>query len=106
MSRTIQSRLRGAKQTMQAAAVEAKRKRAATKNYDTAWRSLRRAHLLDHPACVVCGAARSDNHVDHVKPHRGDDGLRLNPRNLQTLCRRHHSQKTAREDNGFGNLRK
>jgi len=42
-------------------------------------------------------------HVDHVLAHRGDEGLRLDPNNLQALCHSCHSRKTASLDGGFGN---
>jgi len=35
--------------------------------------------------------------VDHIIPHKGDDALRLDPANLQSLCKWHHRSKTARE---------
>ena len=41
-------------------------------------------------------------HVDH------DDGDTYNnaPDNLVSLCQPHHSQKTAKHDGGFGNVRR
>ncbi len=41
--------------------------------------------------------------VDHIQPHRGDMTLFWDSSNWQPLCHRHHAQKTAREDGGFGN---
>jgi 5-methylcytosine-specific restriction protein A len=35
--------------------------------------------------------------VDHIIPHRGDEQLMKDPLNLQSLCRSHHSAKTAAE---------
>lgn len=46
--------------------------------------------------------------VDHVIPHKGDWTLfcgGMNYENLQGLCGRHHSMKTASEDGGFGNAK-
>ncbi len=40
--------------------------------------------------------------VDHIVPHRGNWDLFTDLRNMQGLCHTHHSQKTAREDGGFG----
>jgi 5-methylcytosine-specific restriction enzyme A len=60
-----------------------------------AWRALRRAHLRDHPLCVMCerqGIICAGSVADHVIPHRGDRALFFNPRNLQTLCATHHNQ--------------
>jgi 5-methylcytosine-specific restriction protein A len=34
--------------------------------------------------------------VDHIVPHRGDPKLLRHWDNLQSLCHRHHSLKTAR----------
>lgn len=107
--KTIQARLREKNPrppTMQRVKADAARDAAIARNYDTQWRALRAAHRRDHPRCIVCGVERRDNHVDHVRAHRGDDALRLDPRNLQTLCKQHHSGKTAKRDGGFGNERK
>ena len=54
--------------------------------------------------CAVCGepAGRSA-HCDHVKPHGGQREAFVDPDNLQCLCHKCHSAKTAREDGGFGN---
>jgi 5-methylcytosine-specific restriction enzyme A len=82
----------------------AERGTASERGYDGAWRKLRAAYFATHPACeatngaAACGAPGAI--VDHVKPHRGDDALRLDPMNLQTLCRRHHTMKTVGEGQG------
>ncbi|WP_437231059.1 HNH endonuclease signature motif containing protein [Planctomicrobium sp. SH661] len=76
------------------------------------WKQLRREHLGEHPHCVEClksgrpASQSPGNVVDHIKPHRGNWELFSSPQNLQTLCSRHHSQKTCREDGGFGHERK
>lgn len=68
--------------------------------------SLRPAQLLREPFCRVCaqtydaGDPRSRTRatvVDHIEPHRGDWAKFVEPSNLQSLCKRHHDQKTARE---------
>lgn len=41
--------------------------------------------------------------VDHIRPHKGNHTLRLDPDNLRSLCASCHSRKTARHDGGFGN---
>ena len=38
--------------------------------------------------------------VDHIRPHRGDWALFVDPANHQSLCKRHHDQKTAWEQLG------
>lgn len=68
------------------------------------WRVLRRNHLKANPWCVVCG--RLATVVDHKTVHRGDAKLFYDPNNLQSMCKRDHDAKTAREDGGFGNKRK
>lgn len=76
---------------------------------DSAWRRLRAAHLASHPHCVAClaqGKHTQATDVDHVRAHQGDDSLRLDPANLQSLCHPHHASKTARLDGGFGNAPK
>jgi 5-methylcytosine-specific restriction endonuclease McrA len=75
-----------------------------------AWRSVRRAHLANHPTCAACGT-RHLLDVHHIKPFHLFPALELDPRNLMTLCRwrRHHFKighhgdwtrwnETARED--------
>nr|WP_236669325.1 HNH endonuclease [Burkholderia gladioli] len=37
---------------------------------------------------------------DHIVPHRGDDRLRLDPENVQTLCKPHHDSEKARAERG------
>lgn len=67
---------------------------------------LRPAQLLREPFCRECarqyppGDPRHRTRatvVDHIKPHRGDWQLFIAPANHQSLCKRHHDQKTARE---------
>ena len=63
------------------------------------WELVRRqVFARDGYRCVACGrAARLE--CDHVRPlNRG--GARLDPRNLQSLCRTCHVAKTADENSG------
>ena len=53
------------------------------------WQSVRRAHLVEEPACVACGRDR-DLEVHHVLPFSNDPTLELDPENLVTLCKRDH----------------
>ena len=79
---------------------ETQRPNASTRGYDHKWRTLRNAHLKANPLCVMClsfGKVERATVVDHIVPHKGDDELRLDPSNLQSLCTWHHRQKTARE---------
>lgn len=63
---------------------------------------LRAMHLAREPLCRECAADGINTparEVDHVVPHRGDMCLFLDEANLQSLCKPHHSSKTARESN-------
>lgn len=105
VGRSIQSRLKEKRPTrpslQQAAAIKA-RPAAAVRGYDAVWQKLRAQHLAKYPACVTCGKEDKRNHVDHIVTHKGNDRLRLDPTNLQTLCHSHHSRKTIKNDGGFG----
>jgi 5-methylcytosine-specific restriction enzyme A len=90
---------------------------AHARGYDSAWRKLRTAHLAKHPHCVMCLASLGmldmtpqdviiacaergviepiGNIGDHIVPHRGNDALRLDPGNVQTLCKTHHDRDKA-----------
>jgi 5-methylcytosine-specific restriction enzyme A len=68
------------------------------------WQALRRQVLLNRPVCALCRMKRA-THVDHIKPHRGNLVLFLDPRNLQALCWSCHSSKTFFRDGGFGRPR-
>lgn len=62
--------------------------------------SLRPAQLIGDPFCAVCRKAGQRTRatvVDHVIPFRGDWDLFVDPKNHQSLCKRHHDQKTAKE---------
>jgi 5-methylcytosine-specific restriction protein A len=49
------------------------------------WPSVRKAHLLQHPRCEVCGC--TDNlEVHHVKPFQYFPELELVSSNLRTAC--------------------
>ncbi|MCC6797669.1 MAG: HNH endonuclease [Candidatus Hydrogenedentes bacterium] len=104
MGKSIQARLREKRPprvSLQTAAVIKARPTASKRGYDAEWQKLRAQHLARQPACVKCGVVRENNHVDHIVPHRGDNRLRLNPNNLQTMCHSHHSQKRENNEKGF-----
>ena len=74
---------------------------ASERGYGSAWRRARKRYLEAHPLCVECmkeGRYTRATDVDHIKPHRGDPVLFWDEDNWQTLCHRHHSEKTRRED--------
>lgn len=61
---------------------------------------LRPAQLLREPWCRECarhGVSTRATVVDHVIPHQGDWQMFIDPANHQSLCKRCHDQKTARE---------
>lgn len=80
------------------AEADASRPSAAARGYDAAWRKLREEHLKRQPNCVACG--EPGDTVDHIKRVSDFPELRLDPRNLQTLCRHHHSSTVQRQERG------
>ena len=69
---------------------------------------LRPAQLLREPFCRSCStraqreglphlARVKATDVDHIKPHRGNWALFVDPNNHQSLCHACHSRKTAAE---------
>jgi 5-methylcytosine-specific restriction enzyme A len=79
---------------------------SSSRGYDADWRRLRETHLSNNPLCVKCkarGFIVAGTDVDHIIAFDGkDDPLRLDPTNLQTLCKSCHSKKTIQEDGGYG----
>jgi 5-methylcytosine-specific restriction protein A len=75
---------------------DAKRPSASRRGYDHTWRKLRMLVLHEQPLCQAPGCAALATEVDHITPlSRGGTHAR---ENLQALCKRCHSSKTARED--------
>lgn len=57
------------------------------------WFRLRHHQLKDHPWCAFCaqvGRRSLATIVDHKTPHRGDEQLFYDERNLQSLCKPCH----------------
>lgn len=102
---------------------DARRLSATERGYQsTAWQRFRASWLSRFPLCGSRLTGPSPEHsqcvrdgrltygryqqVDHIVPVTGPDDPRfLQDEAVQTLCRSCHSQKTAREDGGFGNRR-
>lgn len=81
---------------------ERERGTAAERGYDSRWRATRAGFLEEYPFCAEAGCMSLAEDVDHI-----DGEGPLGPRghdwgNLQGLCHSHHSQKTVRENGGFG----
>ena len=68
------------------------------------WEDKRARQLQREPLCRDCLAAGlyvPATEVDHVVPHKGDWNLFIDEDNLQSLCKRSHSSKTATENQFF-----
>jgi len=53
-----------------------------------------------NPLCVECekeGRTVAAHATDHIVPHKGDRSLFWESTNWQSLCERHHNEKSARE---------
>lgn len=73
------------------------------RGYGVAWQRARRGYLMSHPLCVMCtaeGLTTAAEVVDHIKPHRGDQGLFWDQSNWQSLCKQHHDSDKARQEHG------
>ena len=80
---------------------------AAQRGYGSRWAKLRAWFLSLHPICAILGCGHAATDVDHKIPVSGPgDPLFWLLSNLQALCHRCHSAKTASENGGFGNERK
>lgn len=81
------------------AALDRTRGNSSARGYDWQWRKVRAAVLAEEPLCRFCagqGVVTAAEVVDHI-----DGNSRNNARsNLRPLCKRHHDQRTAR-DQGF-----
>jgi 5-methylcytosine-specific restriction protein A len=69
-----------------------------------AWRALRLVILAEEPLCRHClarGVIAASTEVDHIDG-RAATAHDYRRENLQGLCERCHSIKTARENGGFG----
>jgi 5-methylcytosine-specific restriction protein A len=77
------------------------RRSASQRGYTADWNRLARQHRQAHPLCADClrqGLTTAAALVDHITPIRGPhDPGRLDPANLQSLCRRCHTIKTRAE---------
>lgn len=84
-------------------AYDRQRGSAAARGYDARWRRLRKQVLSEEPLCRAClaeGRLMPSTDVDHIVPK--SQGGTDDRSNLQGLCHKCHSRKTAREDGRWG----
>ena len=62
------------------------------------WRLMSIEQRTRQPTCVMCGA--NAEVADHIRPHKGDEALFFDPRNLQSLCKRCHDSHKAMMERG------
>ncbi len=82
---------------------------AQERGYTSKWSKASKSYLSTHPWCVECekkGIHEPATETDHIIPHKGNMKLFWDSSNWQGLCKSHHSQKTAREDGGFNNVKR
>lgn len=78
-------------------AYDAGRGTAAQRGYDSTWRKVRRMQLAAQPLCEDCrnmGGTTLATEVHHIVARR--DGGSNEFDNLMSLCKSHHSQRTAK----------
>lgn len=69
------------------------------RGYDARWERVRSMHLAAEPLCRMCSQAGRTTAavlVDHILPIN-DGGAILDDRNLQSLCRSCHDEKTKED---------
>ena len=72
------------------------------RGYGARWQRIRAAHLSREPLCRECsrvGIIEPATDVDHIVPLAMGGTNAAD--NLQSLCHRHHSMKTARQSSGW-----
>jgi 5-methylcytosine-specific restriction protein A len=80
---------------------------AASRGYDHTWRRVRLHHLATEPLCRFCaaeGLVVAAEVVDHIQTIADRPDLRLDDRNLRSLCAACHNRRTATE-HGFATRR-
>ena len=79
--------------------VEPERESAARRGYDRDWRTFRAGYLAEYPFCVTCkakGVITPASVLHHIQPLDVAPARRLDPTNLQALCRRCHEETEGR----------
>lgn len=83
------------------AELDKRRPSSGQRGYTADWKAVRRQYLAAHPDCSHDGCTAAATEVDHIKSVAERPDLRLHWSNLRGFCKRHHSQRTAR-DQSFG----
>jgi len=89
---------------------ERDRPSAAARGYGWWWRNIIKTGVGDrflrrNPLCAEClrnDRVRAATVVDHIIPHKGDERLKRDTGNMQSLCEGCHNAKSARERGGGG----
>lgn len=71
---------------------------------DKKWAKLSKAFLAKNPICIACeweGKTVAAKVSDHIRPFWWDAAGRYDENNLQSLCVRHHAQKSGKERVGI-----
>jgi len=85
---------------------DAERGNRHQRGYNSRWVRASAVFKIANPICVHCeakGITTLVYCVDHIVPHCGDMDLFWEVSNWQSLCKKCHDIKTAKEDGGFGN---
>ena len=83
------------------AEADKRRPTARQRGYDAAWQKVRKDFLARNPRCSHPACSAPATEPDHILSVRERPDLRLSWSNLRPFCKRHHSQRTAR-DQAFG----
>ena len=88
-----------------AAEYDSRRGSSTARGYGYRWQKIRKMQLINEPFCANIFGDHGDvlvmaTEVDHIKPKEKGGGDE--PGNLQSLCKRCHSKKTAVEDGRWG----
>lgn len=77
------------------------------RGYDSDWEKVRKQFAAENPICVMCereGRTALVEEVDHIIPVKVRPDLRLDPSNLQSLCKSCHQKKTNQDKEIHGGL--
>ena len=89
-----------------AAHSDAARPSARARGYDASWERIRAEYLELEPWCrfhLAQGEYVRATEVDHIVPRRA--GGTDDHTNLRSLCKSHHSRRTAIEQSGWGSAK-